>query len=85
MSTVGLSNKLVKTLIAACGAQLVALIVQVIATGEFDRVALAQLVGVAVTALFGFVGGYAAAPDAVAFDPSVHVPGGALPDNAKVS
>ena len=80
MQTVGISNKLIKTLLGAVSAQLVALAVQVIATGQFDRVALAQLVGAGLTAVFGFVLGYQASPDPVTFDPEANVPAGSVPD-----
>lgn len=79
MRTVGTSNKLIATLVGAVGAQLVALIVQVAATGEFDRTAWAQLGGAALTVVLGFVSGYRAGPDDVGFDPSVNVPGGGVP------
>lgn len=61
--TVGLSNKVAKTLWGACGAQFTALVVNLVATGAFDRVEAAQLVGVALTAVGGLVAGYRAAPD----------------------
>jgi hypothetical protein len=61
--TDGFSNKVAKTLWGACGAQATALLVNYLASGVFDRVELAQLVGVALTALGGLVAGYAAAPD----------------------
>lgn len=61
--TAGLSNKVAKTLWGACGAQAVALVTNLIATGQFDRVELAQLVGVAATAVGGLIVGYAAQPD----------------------
>lgn len=61
--TAGLSNKVAKTLWGACGAQAVAFLVSLIATGQFDRVELAQLVGVAATAAGGLLAGYAASPD----------------------
>lgn len=61
--TVGLSNKVAKTLWGACGAQAVALVTNLIATGQFDRVEVAQLVGVAATAVGGLLAGYRAEPD----------------------
>lgn len=61
--TSGLSNKVAKTLWGACGVQLIALATNLIATGAFDRVELAQLVGVAATAVGGLLLGYTAAPD----------------------
>jgi hypothetical protein len=62
--TDGFSNKVAKTLWGACGAQATALLVNYVASGgSFDRVELAQLVGVALTALGGLVAGYRAAPD----------------------
>lgn len=63
MRTDGFSNKVAKTLWGACGAQATALLVNLIATGTFDRVELAQLVGVALTAAGGVLVGYQAAPD----------------------
>lgn len=76
MRTQGTSGKLLATLYGAVGAQLVALLVVLAASGEFDRAAWAQLGGVALTAVGGFVFGYRAEPDAVTFDPMVNVPGG---------
>lgn len=61
--TAGLSNKVAKTLWGACGAQATVLVVNLISTGQFDRVELAQLVGVAATAVGGLVAGFAASPD----------------------
>jgi len=61
--TRGLSRKVIATLAGACGAQTVAFVTTWIATGALDRVGLSQLVGVALTALFGLAAGYRAAPD----------------------
>jgi hypothetical protein len=67
--TVGLSSKLIGTLIGACGAQLVAFVVNLISSGEFDRTEAAQLVGLALTAVFGVIVGYIAQPDQQALKP----------------
>lgn len=61
--TRGLSNKVVATLAGACGAQTVAFVTNWIASGDLDRVGLSQLVGLALTALFGLAAGYRAEPD----------------------
>lgn len=57
MKTVGLSKKI----IAAAGAQFVALVVNLIASGQFDRVEWAQVVGIVLTTVLGI----AAPPNAV--------------------
>lgn len=49
--TVGLARKIA----AAVGAQTVALLVNLIASGSFDRVEFAQLVGVALTIVLGWI------------------------------
>lgn len=64
--TVGFSGKMIATVVAACGAQIVALVVSLVATGNFSRTELAQVVSVVLTAVFGFVAGYAQEPDVVA-------------------
>lgn len=66
MKTIGFSGKMLATIAAACGAQFVLFIANLIASGEFDRTELATLVSMALTAVFGFVSGYAKAPDTVA-------------------
>jgi hypothetical protein len=76
MVTIGFSKKVAATLAAACGAQLIALLVQWISTGAFDRVELAQLVGAGLTALFGVIAGYKAPPNDVTYDA---LPGGGAP------
>lgn len=76
MRTDGTSGKLLATLYGAIGAQLIALLVVVAASGEFDRAAWAQLGGAALTAIGGFVFGYRAEPDIVTYDPVENVPGG---------
>jgi hypothetical protein len=63
MRTQGLSRKLAATLAGAVGAQLVAFAVNWIQSGQFDRVELAQLVGVAGTVALGTITGYLAQPD----------------------
>jgi Ca2+/Na+ antiporter len=79
MKTVGFSKKVLATVLAACGAQLVAVVVQVTATGEFDRVAVGQVVGAALTAVLGTFAGYQAAPNEVEVDA---IPGGGVPPQA---
>lgn len=79
MKTTGISNKLLQTLLGACGAQVIALLVTLAATGEFDRVQWAQVGGLALSALLGLALGYRADPDTVEFDPDVEVPGGGTP------
>jgi len=76
MKTVGFSKKVLATLVAACGAQLVAVVVQVTATGVFDRVAVAQLVGAGLTAVIGLAAGYKAPPNETMIDA---IPGGSVP------
>jgi hypothetical protein len=76
VQTIGFSKKVAAAVITACGAQLIALVVQVVATGEFDRVAAAQLVGVALTAVLGTYAGYQAPPNDVQVDA---IPGGSVP------
>jgi hypothetical protein len=61
--TKGFSNKLIATLWGADGAQITAFLVNWISSGEFDRVELAQLVGVVLTTVFGVVAGYVGKPD----------------------
>jgi hypothetical protein len=51
LQTIGFSKKV----LAAVGAQTVALIVNFIASGEFDRVEVAQVVGLGLTAALGYV------------------------------
>lgn len=77
MTTIGFSKKVLATVLAACGAQAVALVVQLIATGEFDRVSAAQLVGVGLTAGLGVLAGYLAPPNETQVDA---LPGGGAPD-----
>lgn len=79
MKTVGFSKKVVATLVAACGAQLVAVTVQVTATGEFDRVAVGQLIGAGLTAVLGLAAGYKAPPNETIIDA---IPGGGVPPDA---
>lgn len=55
MHTEGISNKLLKTLYGAVGAQLTALLVALAATGEFDPVQWAQVAGLALTAAAALV------------------------------
>lgn len=76
MKTVGFSKKVLAAVLAACGAQAAALLVQVIATGQFDRVAVAQLVGVGLTAVLGVAAGYKAPPNETVVDA---IPGGGVP------
>lgn len=78
MRTVGFSHKVLATVIGAVSAQLVAFVVALVATGEFDRVALGQLVGVALTAVFGVLVGYQASPSDTEFDPALEVPAGSV-------
>lgn len=78
MRTVGFSNKVFVTVLAAVSTQLVAFVVNLVATGVFDRVAAAQLVGVGLTAVFGVLAGYQAAPSETVFDPAIEVPGGSV-------
>ena len=65
LETVGFSKKVLATVATAVGAQLVALAVNWISTGAFDRVEVAQLVGAALTAVLGVIAGYAAPPNEV--------------------
>lgn len=60
LRTVGFSKKVLATVLAACGGQLIAFCTTLLATGSFDRVEAAQLLGVALTAALGVVAGYAA-------------------------
>lgn len=76
MFTVGWSNKLIHTLLGAVGGQVIALVVALASTGEFDRVQWAQVGGLALSALLGLVLGRQAAPDTVEFDSALEVPGG---------
>jgi hypothetical protein len=61
--TKGISSKLLATLWGAAGAQTVAFVVNWISSGEFDRVELAQLIGVALTVGLGGLAGYLGKPD----------------------
>jgi hypothetical protein len=61
--TDGLSRKLLSAVVAAVGTQVVALLVNLISTGKFDKVEAAQLVGIALTAVFGVLAGYLSQPD----------------------
>lgn len=63
--TVGISNKLVATLYGAVGPQVIAMFVNFIASGAFDRTEAAQLLGIALTAVCGFLLGYSAEADQV--------------------
>jgi hypothetical protein len=63
LRTVGISRKLLAAVWGACGAQAIALVTNLIASGQFDRVELAQVIGVAATAAGGVLAGYWAAPD----------------------
>jgi hypothetical protein len=61
--TQGLSRKLTATLIGAVGTQVIAFVVNLLASGEFNRTELAQIVGIGLTAAFGTVAGYLSQPD----------------------
>lgn len=65
LETVGFSKKVLATVLAAAGAQLVALLVNLISTGAFDRVEVGQLVGVVMTAVLGTAAGWLAPPNEV--------------------
>ena len=69
MRTVGISRKLVGTLVGAIAAPTIAFVVNWISSGQFDRVELSQLVQIVLTAVFGAVTGYLSQPDTVTHAP----------------
>ena len=66
LQTIGFSKKVLATVLTACGAQAVALIVNWISTEEFNRTEWAGLIGIALTATLGTLAGYLAKPNPVA-------------------
>src|SRR3954462_12524953 len=61
--TLGISRKLLSTVLAAIGTQVLALLVNWVSTGKFDKVEVAQAVGIVLTAIFGSLSGVVAKPD----------------------
>lgn len=65
MTTVGFSKKVAAAILTACGAQAIALVVQLASSGAWDRAEWASLLGVALTATLGTYAGYRAPPNEV--------------------